>query len=168
MIGQLIREAQDVWVTDAQRPDVDGQLATVTAHDRIRDSCHRTACDSSRGLGSRPSRSACSPTSRPAYAEYVNTVGSAGQQLGQIAGVIVGRLLDDRPPLGKSVAYASGQLSRRLSREGEPQHLVRRHHPVGNQPDDPRGHGLGLARPGPGDDDARRERRLDHRRLLIG
>ena len=47
-----------------------------------------------------------------------------------------------------------------------PEHRVGTDEPVGDQPHHPRGHRLGLARPGAGDDDGRRERRLDDRRLL--
>ena len=63
---------------------------------------------------------------------------------------------------------ALGELARRLAGEGQAEHLVAPDDPVRDQPDDTRGHRLGLAAAGAGDDERRLERRLDDGRLLVG
>jgi len=56
----------------------------------------------------------------------------------------------------------------RLAGEGQAQHLVRGDAAVGDQPDDPGGHRLGLAGSGTGDHRGRGEAGLDHGGLLVG
>ena len=63
---------------------------------------------------------------------------------------------------------ALGELARRLAGEGEAEHLVAADDPVRDEPHDARGHRLGLAAAGAGDDERGRERRLDHGGLLVG
>ena len=63
-----------------------------------------------------------------------------------------------------ALAHALGELAGGLAREGEPEHLGHADVPVGEQPDDPVRHRLGLAAARAGDDDARAVRiGLDHR-----
>ena len=63
---------------------------------------------------------------------------------------------------------ALGELGGRLAGEGQSQDLVGLHVTVGDQPDDPRGHRLGLARAGASHDQQRTHRRLDDGALLGG
>ena len=75
MLGQLAGQVSTQLVT------VDSALSSSgTSRSYVRTtfwaSCQVIASVSSRTLGSMPSRSACSATSRPAYAWYVATVGS--------------------------------------------------------------------------------------------
>ena len=63
---------------------------------------------------------------------------------------------------------ALGQLARGLAGEGEAEHLVAADDPVRHEPDHARGHRLGLAAAGARDHERGLERRLDHRRLLVG
>ena len=66
-------------------------------------------------------------------------------------------------------ADALGQLGRGLAGEGEAQHLVGLDVAVGDQPDDARGHRLGLAGAGAGHDEDRPQRvGLDDGALLVG
>jgi hypothetical protein len=65
-------------------------------------------------------------------------------------------------------AHPVGELGGRLAGEGEPEHPVRAHHPVGHQPDQPRRHRLALARARAGHHRERSQRRGDHRGLLRG
>ena len=58
------------------------------------------------------------------------------------------------------------ELAGRLAGEGESENLVGASVAVGEQPQHPVGHGLGLAAAGSGDDEGRRERRFDDRLLL--
>ena len=58
------------------------------------------------------------------------------------------------------------QRGRGLAGEGQPEHLLRPDLTGGDQVDHPRGHRLGLPRPGTGDHQRRLQRRLDDRRLL--
>ena len=90
----------------------------------------------------------------------------AGEQHGKVLLVVGTLALDDQPPLGQPATDPLAEFGRRLAGEGQPQHAVRSDEPVGDEPHDARRHRLGLARAGAGDDNSRRERRLDHRRLL--
>ena len=65
-------------------------------------------------------------------------------------------------------AHAVRQLAGRLARERQPEDPVRLHQAVGDEVDHPGGHGLRLARAGPGHDEQRLERCLDDGRLLVG
>ena len=85
------------------------------------------------------------------------------------AAVVLGR----RPEPGalqapQSLADALGQLRGRLAREGQPQHLVGSDQTVGDEPDDPCGHRLGLAGSGARDDEQGPGPGLDDRGLLVG
>ena len=74
-----------------------------------------------------------------------------------------------QPRLGERVqppADALGEGGGGLAGEGEAEHVLRRDEPVGDEPRHPRGHGLGLAAAGAGDDEGRPQRRLDHGALL--
>ena len=75
-----------------------------------------------------------------------------GLQPGQRLDVIRAVVLDDPAPLGQATPDALAQLGRGLAGEGQAQDLLGLDQIVGHQPDHPGGHGLGLARPGPGDD----------------
>ena len=60
------------------------------------------------------------------------------------------------------------ELAGRLARERQAEHLLGRDDPVGDEPDDPRGHRLGLARPGAGHDEQRAQGGLDDLDLVGG
>ena len=59
------------------------------------------------------------------------------------------------------------QLTGGLAGEREPENLVAADDAVRHQPDDPRGHRLGLAAAGAGDHERGSQRRLDDRGLLV-
>ena len=63
---------------------------------------------------------------------------------------------------------ALGELAGGLAGEGETENLVAPHEPIRDEPDDTRGHGLGLPAAGAGHHERGLERRLDHRGLLVG
>ena len=83
----------------------------------------------------------------------MSTVGSPASSCGQVLGLVAGVALDDAAPLRKPTPDAPAQLGGGLAGEGQPEHRVRGDQPVGDQPDHPGGHRLGLARAGAGDDD---------------
>ena len=161
--AQLVRLDQVLGQLAGQveQPADDGRLGVVQLR-HIRSyvrttrwaSCQVIASVSSRTDGSTPSRSACSATSRPAYAWYVETVGSPART-GSPAGP---------PPPRKARSCASRIRTRlpsspaALRGEGEAEHLVGADQLVGDQPDHPGRHGLGLAGAGAGDDHRRAER----------
>ena len=64
-------------------------------------------------------------------------------------------------------AHPDPELLGGLAGERQPEDLLGQHLPRGDQPDHARGHRLGLARAGPGDDERRAGRRGDHRGLLV-
>ena len=69
---------------------------------------------------------------------------------------------------GQSRSDPAQQLARGLAREGQPEHLAGGGIAVGHQPHHPRGHRLGLTRPGTRDDHHRARWRADDGGLLVG
>ena len=84
----------------------------------------------------------------------------AGRCGTQSAGLELGESL--QPALDPLGEFAGG-----LARERETEDLVATDEAVRDEPDDARGHRLGLAAAGARDDERRRERGLDHRGLLV-
>ena len=92
--------------------------------------------------------------------------GLAGAQCGCDVGRQEGLHVVGAEQPAEHLAHARAQLRGRLAREGESENPVRLDEAVRYQPHDPHRHRLGLARPGPGDDDERLGRSLDGQDLL--
>ena len=106
-------------------------------------------------------------------------VGRNGRRIKEIGGVageaLAGRLGHERNrhqpgrgELADAPVDAFGEFSGRLAGEGEPEDLVGASVPIGEQPEYPVGHGLGLAAAGTGDDERRGERGLNDPLLFGG
>ena len=102
----------------------------------------------------------------------VGVVGEHRRAVGQpecAVGVLLRHPQTCRTQRPQLPGHPFGQLTGGLAGEGEPEHLVGLDEPVGDQPDDPVGHRLGLARAGTRDDEHRPVGVcLDNRPLLVG
>ncbi len=167
VVDELAGERQDVLRDRAERADATRQCARIAAHDRVRElPAHRLRQQPRIRLGAHAHRMLAD------QARGVRGIGEhggfAGEQFGQVLGVGEPVALDDVAPARETPPDATPEFGRRLAGERQAEHGVRRHEPVGHQPDDAGRHRLGLAGAGAGDDDGRCRWRLDDRCLLVG
>ena len=99
-------------------------------------------------------------------ARGVEQIGGLGGHL--VIGVARDRHEAGRIEVGDAFVDAFAQFAGGLAGEGESENLVGAGVAVGEQPQHPVGHGLGLAATGTGDHQGGRQRRLDHGLLLGG
>ena len=165
VIGELTGHLQHVLDQRGRRADVLGELAAVVAH-------HPIGQLPRRGLGHEPGVG-FGPESQRVLAHQAPGVGGVGghggfgrAQQGQVLDVVGLITLDDAAPLGQPAPDPASELGRGLAGERQTENGVRRDDAVRDQPHDPGGHGLGLARAGAGDDDRRAEVGLDDRSLF--
>ncbi len=165
VLGQLAGQREDVPDHGGDGP-VDGVHGTVVRLDDL------GGVLPAHGLADQPG-ARLEPDPQRVLADQRRGVGVVGGHRrlagAQRRGDLVGEERDGVvgvPQPAEHPADPFAQLGGRLAGERQPQHPVRLDQPVGDQPDHPQAHGLGLARAGSGDDHVRAQRRRDRRGLL--
>jgi hypothetical protein len=167
VLAQLSGQRQQP-LGDRRRHDVEIQVVAPARHHPVRELPRRRLRQQPGGrLRGQPQRVLAH---QPARVRVVGGDGGlAGHQLGP-AGARRVQVVEQpgagQPPQPRP--HPRAELLRGLAGERQPQHLLGPHGTRRDQPDDPRRHRLGLARPRPRDDQRRTSGRGDHRGLLVG
>ena len=158
VVGQHTGQLQEAF-GDQIGSELDVQVAVPAAHDRTR--------QLPAAGGGQHARGRLDPDQRPEGAQQLTAEGVIGEHGGFAVDrgrspVVAWQRAESTQPLPDPL----GQLPGGLAGEGQSEHLLGCDQPVRHQIHDPGSHRLGLAGPGAGDHQQRRQRRLDHRDLL--